>query len=152
MNNIKNSLSQDNGSTYTHSQTKSRKKGEFEVGQWPLDSLCDEIYLQLDSKWTKGKKDGSRKRKYRELAKSYAYRLPMDGLAIFYIDPDDLSMRIIEELEHIDYELADYVMKEVIGRIFDSVGESVLEAKRQTSYGMGVDPEVRDMHSPHSIQ
>ena len=127
MNNIKNALSQDNGSTYSDSQTKSREKREFEVGQWPLDSLCNEIYLQLDSKLLKDKKNGPRKKKYREHARSYAYRLPMDGLAIFYIDPSDLSMRIIEELENMDFELADYVMKEVIGRIFDSIGEPYLQ-------------------------
>lgn len=48
--------SEDNGSAYAHCQTKSRGKREYEIGQWPLDSLCNEIYLQLDSKWIKDKK------------------------------------------------------------------------------------------------
>jgi hypothetical protein len=37
-----------------------------------------------------------------------------------------LSREVKEELESLDYEVADHVMKEVIGRIFDSIGELYL--------------------------
>lgn len=120
MNNIKNAPAQDNR------QTKSKKIREFEIGQWPLDSLCNEIYLQLDSKLIKDEKNGPLKRKYRERARSHIRHLPVDYPESFYIDSRDLSRRVKEELESLDYEEADYVMKEVIGRVFDSIGELYL--------------------------
>jgi hypothetical protein len=126
MSNIKNAPSEDNDSAYADRQTKSGKNREFEIGQWPLDSLYNEIHSQLDSKWIKDKKDGPRKRKYRERARLYTHHPPVDYPESFYIDSRDLPRRVIEELESLDYETADYVMKEVIGRIFDSIGELYL--------------------------
>jgi len=118
--------SEGNDSAYAHRRTKSRGKREYEIGQWPLDSLCNEIYLQLDSKWIKYGKNGPRKRKYRERALLHTRHPSVDYLESFYIDSRDLSREVKEELESLDYEAADYVMKEVIGRIFDSIGELYL--------------------------
>lgn len=56
----------------------------------------------------------------------YTHHPPVDYPESFCIDPRDLPRRVIEELESLDYETADYVMKEVIGRIFDSIGELYL--------------------------
>lgn len=126
MTGINNAPSEVNDSAYAHCRTKSRGKREFEIGQWPLGSLRDEIYSQLDSKYIKDKKNGPRKRKYRERAKTYVHRIPIDGLRPFYIDPGDLSREIVEELQNLDYKEEDYVLKEVIGRIFDSIGEPYL--------------------------
>jgi hypothetical protein len=94
---------------------------------WSLDSLCNEVYLQLDNKLIKDEKDGRWKRKYRERAKDYIFKLPATGIEPFEIDSSDLSKRVKKELDGLDYDAEEYVEKEVVGRIFDSIGEHYLK-------------------------
>jgi hypothetical protein len=92
---------------------------------WSTGRLIDELFLELDNVKKMDEKSGLTKRKYEEHAKWLMYRIPVYRPAPpFIVNLSDLSTRIKEELADLDDETLDYVLKESIGRIFESIDQS----------------------------
>jgi len=87
-----------------------------------LCSLIDDIHMQLDSKLIEDSTDHSCRKKYRERAKVYMYDLYEIGHAEFIIGSSDLDEVAKSILYKLDGHSAEYVIREVIHRIFASIG------------------------------
>ncbi len=88
---------------------------------WTTDRLKDELYLHL-MKVTDN--DGPHLMKYREQAKHLMYRIPVyQPTPSFVVNVQDLSDKLKSELESLDYKSLNDVLKEAIGRIFESINE-----------------------------
>jgi hypothetical protein len=87
-----------------------------------LCSLIDDIHMQLDSKLLEDSKDHSLRKKYREHAKVYMHDLYEIAHAEFIIDSSDLDDVVKSILYKLDGHSAEYVIREVINRIFASIG------------------------------
>ena len=95
---------------------------QLEVDQTEFYSLVDDLYKQLDGKWIQDSKDHSWINKYRERAKVCMLDLHEVGRAEFLIDPSDLDDKAKSLLSELDEDSAEYVIREVISRIFASIG------------------------------
>lgn len=95
---------------------------ELKVDQTGFYSLIDDLYKQLDNKWVQDSKDRSWRKKYRERAKVCMLDLYEGGRAEFIIDPSDLHDKAKSLLYELDEDSAEYVIREVISRIFASIG------------------------------
>jgi hypothetical protein len=101
-------------------------EGEY----WTTNRLTEELYLHL-MKVTE--KDGPHLMKYREQAKYLMYQIPVyRPTPSFTINVQDLTEKLKSELESLDYESLNDVLKEGIGRIFESINERyyLLSVKR----------------------
>ena len=97
--------------------------------QWSLEGLIAAMHSQLDSIWIRDEEDGDMKRKYRERVRSDVRKLPENGIVPFCINASDMTGRVKEEFFNLEDGQANYVMPEIIDRIFDSIGESYLKLK-----------------------
>jgi hypothetical protein len=61
-----------------------------------------------------------------ERARFYTRKVHKDGMAQFVIDDTDLTGRVEEEFDELEDGLWDHVMREVVDRIFDSIGKPFL--------------------------
>ena len=95
---------------------------QLKVDQVGFYSLIDDLYMQLDGKWIQDSKDHLWRNKYRERAKVCMLDLYEVGRAEFIIDPSDLHDKAKSLLYELDEDSAEYVIREVIGRIFASIG------------------------------
>jgi hypothetical protein len=91
----------------------------IEVG---FSGLIDDIYKQLDDKLIQDSKDSSWRKKYRERAKVCMLDLYEVGRAEFFIDPYDLRDKAKSQFYELDRDSAEYVIREVISKIFASIG------------------------------
>ncbi len=91
------------------------------IGQWGFENLINDLYLQLDEKLIDDNADHLCK-KYRKRARSYFQDLYELGRAEIIIDTEDLHGRAKSVLDKLDKETAEYVIREVVGRILASVG------------------------------
>ena len=94
----------------------------LKVDQAEFYSLIDDLYMQLDDKWIQDSKDHVWRNKYRERAKVCMLDLYEVGRAEFIIDPSDLHDKAKSLLYKLDEDSAEYVIREVIDRIFASIG------------------------------
>lgn len=99
-----------------------------------FQSLLDDIHMQLDSKLIEDSKDHSWMKKYRERAKVYMHDLYKIGCAKFTIDSRDLNDVAKSILYKLDGHSAEYVIRQVVNRIFASVG--ILDSKLKPRYCM----------------
>jgi hypothetical protein len=92
---------------------------------WSTGRLIDELFLELDNVKEIDEKSGLTKRKYEEQAKWLMHRIPVyRPVPAFIINLSHLdSKRIKEELADLDNKTLDYVLKESIGRIFESIDQ-----------------------------
>ncbi len=85
---------------------------------WTTNRLTEELYLHLMS---------IRKgfcRKYQQQAENLIYRIPIHKpTPTFYVEFHDLSYKVKQELHGLDKKTLDKVMKEAIGRIFETINE-----------------------------
>jgi hypothetical protein len=95
---------------------------QLKVDQVGFYSLIDDLYMQLDGKWIQDSKDLLWRNKYRERAKVCMLDLYEVGRAEFIIDPSDLHDKAKSLLYKLDDESAEYIIREVIDRIFASIG------------------------------
>lgn len=95
---------------------------QLKVDQAEFYSLIDDLYMQLDDKWIQDSKDHVWRNKYRERAKVCMLDLYEVGRAEFIIDPSDLHDKAKSLLYKLDEDSAEYVIREVIDRIFASIG------------------------------
>jgi hypothetical protein len=102
---------------------------EVKKEKWTIDTLIAEMYSQLDDIWLRDAKDGNMKRKYRRRARLYEPEQSEDGLEPFTIDVADLTARVKEEFFSLGDGAQDYVVKEVLSKIFDSVGKPYLRLR-----------------------
>lgn len=87
---------------------------------WTTNKLEEELYLHLMK--VKEEKNGYVKRKYEEQAKHLIYRIPVyRPTSYFTISTQDLNDKVRSELETLDQESLNNVMKGAIGRIFESI-------------------------------
>jgi hypothetical protein len=91
-------------------------------GDKRLHSLIDDIHLQLDSKLIEDSTDRSWRKKYRERAKVYMHDLCEIGRAEFIIGSSDLDDVAKSILYKLDGQSAEYVISQVITRIFATIG------------------------------
>src|SRR5690348_17287872 len=91
---------------------------------WTTNRLTEELYLHLMKVTRKDERDGSVKTKYVEQARYLLYRIPVHKpIPMFDVSVDDLSNKLKSELENLDGESLDDVMKGAIGRIFENIDE-----------------------------
>ena len=95
---------------------------ELKVDQAEFYSLINDLYKQLDDRWIRDSKDHSWINKYRERAKVCMLDLYEGGRAEFIIDPSDLDDKAKSLLYELDEDSVEYVIREVISRIFASIG------------------------------
>jgi hypothetical protein len=95
---------------------------QLKVDQMDLHSLIDELYKQLDGKEIQDSKDHLWRKKYRELAKVCMLDLYEVGRAELIIDPFDFHDKARSQFYELYEDSAEYVMREVISRIFASIG------------------------------
>ena len=87
---------------------------------WSVNKLEEELYLHLMK--VKEEQDSYVKRKYEEQAKNLIYRIPVyRQTPYFTINTQDLNDKLRSELETLDQEPLNNVMKGAIGRIFESI-------------------------------
>lgn len=98
------------------------KQQQLKVGQWGSCSLIDDLHTQLNGKCIKNSKDHLWTNKYRERAKVYMQDLYEVGRAEFIIDASDLHGKAKSVLYKLDDDSAEFVIREVIDRIFESIG------------------------------
>jgi len=98
------------------------KQRQLKVDQMDLHSLINDLHKQLDDKRIQDSKDHLWRQKYRERAKVYMQDLYEVGRAEFIIDSTDLHGRIKSVLFKLDDDSAEFVIREVINRIFASIG------------------------------
>lgn len=91
-------------------------------GDQRLCNLIDDIHMQLDSKLIEDCKDHSWRKKYRERAKVYMHDLYEIAHAEFIIESSDLDDVAKSILYKLDSYSAGYVIRQVIDRIFASIG------------------------------
>jgi hypothetical protein len=91
-------------------------------GLWTTSRLIDETYLEL---MRAGRIHGtSSTKKYQSQAKYLMYRIPVfRPTPPFNVNVIDLTPRLRQELERLDDESLDSVMKEAMGRIFENINE-----------------------------
>jgi hypothetical protein len=113
----------------THNMTEVPTAQNSKLGQqaddednWTIGRLIDEIYLEL---MRAVRIHGtSSVKKYQDQAKYLMYRIPVcRPSSPFKINVVDLTSRLGQELESLDGETLDCVMKEAIGRIFENINE-----------------------------
>jgi hypothetical protein len=91
---------------------------------WTTNRLEEELYLHLVKVNQRDENDGSIKRKYVQQAKYLIYRIPLGRpTPSFIVSLTDLSDKIKSELEGLDNQSLDEVMKDAIGRLFESINE-----------------------------
>ena len=95
---------------------------QLKVGQTEFYSLIDDLYKQLDGKEIQDSKDHLWINKYRERAKVFMLDIYEVGCAKFHIDHSDLHDKADSLLSDLDEDAREYVMREVICRIFASIG------------------------------
>jgi hypothetical protein len=95
---------------------------QLKVDQVGFFGLIDDLYKQLDGKDIQDSKDHLWINKYRERAKVCMLDLYEVGCAEFHIDPSDLHDKAKSLLSDLDEDAREYVMREVICRIFASIG------------------------------
>ncbi|HEY7081723.1 MAG TPA: hypothetical protein VH500_18680 [Nitrososphaeraceae archaeon] len=95
---------------------------QLKIDQVDLHSLIDDLYKQLDDKWIQDGKDHLWINKYREQAKVCMLDLYEVGRAELLIDPSDLHDKARSQFYELYEDSAEYVMREVISRIFASIG------------------------------
>jgi hypothetical protein len=98
------------------------KQRQLKVGQGGFCSLIDDLHTQLDGKCIKDSKDHLWMNKYRERAKVYMHDLYEVGRAEFIIDCSDLHGKTKSLLFKLDDDSTEFVIREVIDRIFESIG------------------------------
>jgi hypothetical protein len=104
-------------------------KAKKEMKNWTIEILCKKVHSQLDAKWIKDEKDGNMKRKYRERARCYIRKIHEGALVRFPIDTSDLTGRVADEFINLEDSVWDYVVTDVIGRIFDSIGKPYVRVR-----------------------
>jgi hypothetical protein len=95
---------------------------QLKVDQAGFSGLIDDLYKQLDGKEIQDSKDHLWINKYRESAKVCMLDLYEGGRAEFRIDHSDLHDKPKSLLYQLDEDSREYVIREVISRIFASIG------------------------------
>lgn len=95
---------------------------QLKVSQTEFYSLIDDLYKQLDGKEIQDSKDHLWINKYRERAKVCMADIYEVGCAEFHIDHSDLHDKAKSLLYELDEDTQEYVIREVICRIFASIG------------------------------
>jgi hypothetical protein len=93
----------------------------IEEEYWTTTRLIEELYLHLMRVIIN---HDSPKRKYKEQAMYLMYRIPVyRPTPPFIIGVQDLGDKLKAELEALDHESLNDVLKDAIGRIFESINE-----------------------------
>jgi hypothetical protein len=95
---------------------------QLKVDQAGFSGLIDDLYRKLDCKEIQDIKDRSWRKKYRERAKVCMLDLYEIGRAEFIIDSSDIDDKSESLLSELDEDSREYVIREVISRIFASIG------------------------------
>jgi hypothetical protein len=113
----------------THNMTEFPTAQDYSEGQeagieehWTTGRLIDETYLELMR--VVRIHGTSSVKKYQDQAKYLMYRIPVYRPSPpFNVNVIDLTPKLRQELERLDDESLDSVMKEAIGRIFKNINE-----------------------------
>ena len=110
-------------STFQSNESHEQNKLGFQE-YWTTNKMEDELYLHLMKVIEKDENDGAVKRKYQEQAKYLMHRIPVHRpTPSFIINIQNLSDKLKSELESLDHESLNAVLKEAIGRIFETINE-----------------------------